>query len=98
MHRLCELDKEVRAWPVGKVMQPATAPAELGREGLTGKQVRPGAGLEEIAYRAGSPVHLDRYFGGVARMRHVGVEGDFGAAMEKRSRGIVVKVKRARRP
>ena len=64
----------------GVVAQPATARAELGREGTTGKQVRPGVRLEELANRAGSPVHLERVAGVVAWGRHVEVEGDSNAA------------------
>ena len=60
--------------------------------------MRPGVRLEEFPHRIGSPVCLGRDANGVARMRHVMAEGDFGAAWEKISRGIVLKDKRASRP
>ena len=44
----------MRAEPEGKVVQPETALAELGREGLTGEQVRPGVSPKELAHRTGA--------------------------------------------
>ena len=82
MRRLCELDKAARAQPAGGGVQPATTHAELGHKVYTGEQMGSGLRIEEFSHLAGSPVHLDRVAHGVARVRHVEVEGDFGAAWE----------------